>query len=140
MAIIQGFFSEQICEIRKQSLKSRKKRDPNKVIASWIEKDRLINRTGDALVVILNSSGCSWSLSESGGCSMCGYSNDTIKEVTAENLINQIKGVINSESKIQKKKIESVKLFNSGSFLDQKEIPITAQDEISGSEWSARRP
>ncbi|MEA2071900.1 MAG: archaeosine biosynthesis radical SAM protein RaSEA [Asgard group archaeon] len=120
-------FSEQICAIRKQALAERKERDPEKAIASWVEEDRLIHRPGHALVIILNSPGCSWAKSSSGGCSICGYSNETSDNITAANLKQQVKREL---VKHQGKGFESIKLFNSGSFFDSKEIPLEAQKDI----------
>ena len=127
MTLKEGLLSEQLCAMRKKSLKLRKRRVPNKAIAAWIEDDRLIKNPGKALVIIMSSSGCKWALSEGGGCSMCGYSNDTSEVITADNLIKQIQEVL---PKFADKQFQSVKLFNSGSFLDETEIPVKAQDEI----------
>ena len=122
-----GIFGEQICSLRAKSLKRRKKLIPNKAIASWIEEDRLIQEIGKSLVIIMNSSGCSWSLGEGGGCSMCGYSNDTSEKISTEDFIEQIEKVLENN---KEKDFKGVKLFNSGSFLDENEIPIEAQNRI----------
>ena len=127
MTIKSSIFKEQICNLRKSALKDRKKRQPNKAIAAWVEEDRLIVGTGQALVIIMNSLGCEWSRGEAGGCSMCGYSNDTTENITEDDLIQQIEDVYN---RFSEKDIQAVKLFNSGSFLDEKEIPPKAQEKI----------
>jgi len=124
----KGILAEQICSLRKKSLRKRKKRDTDKVIASWIEDDRLIAGPGKALVIILNSQGCQWGLGINGGCSMCGYSNETsANDISANDLITQVK---NTLTKFSKKEFQSIKIFNSGSFLDNNEIPIEAQTKI----------
>ncbi|MHA1630019.1 MAG: archaeosine biosynthesis radical SAM protein RaSEA [Candidatus Heimdallarchaeota archaeon] len=122
-----GMFSPQIYQIRKTALISRKAFAADKFIASWIEKDRLLTGIGNALVVILNSPGCQWGLGSEGGCSMCGYSNETSEGITAENLVAQFTQALHANAG---KKFQSVKIFNSGSFLDEKEIPRTAQEVI----------
>ncbi len=123
----KGIFAEQICNLREKSLRERKDRNPNKAIATWIEDDRLIKKQGKAFVIILNSKGCKWGLGKDGGCSMCGYSNETSSDITAENLIKQfLKGL----EIFEKKEFQSIKIFNSGSFLDEIEIPIEAQNGI----------
>lgn len=127
MTQIKGLLTEQICEIRKKSLSLRKMRTPNQAIASWIEDDRLLTGKGKSLVIIMNSSGCSWALGAAGGCSMCGYSNDTSLQITGEDLITQVK---DSLTKFGDKDFQAIKLFNSGSFLDSNEIPQLAQKEI----------
>jgi radical SAM enzyme (TIGR01210 family) len=124
----KGILAEQICFNKKNSLQKRKTRDTRKVIASWIEDDRLINGPGKALVIILNSKGCEWGLGVDGGCSMCGYSNETSAiDISADDLITQTK---NTLEKFSNKEFQSVKIFNSGSFLDTNEIPLEAQTEI----------
>ena len=124
----KGILAEQICSLKKKSLQKRKTRDTSKAIASWIEDDRLITGPGKALVIILNSQGCQWGLGIDGGCSMCGYSNETSAiDISADNLIAQVK---NTLANFSKKDFQSIKIFNSGSFLDTNEIPIEAQTKI----------
>ena len=91
----------------------------------WIKEDRLKNEIGKEFTIILRTKGCSWSLGENGGCSMCGYVQDAcIEDITDEQIITQFSTAINS--KIQE--IESdtdnyiLKIFNSGSFFDDSEI------------------
>ncbi|NHJ32313.1 MAG: TIGR01210 family radical SAM protein [Asgard group archaeon] len=124
----KGILAEQICSIKKKSLQKRKTRDTEKAIASWIEDDRLISGPGKALVIILNSRGCEWGLGINGGCSMCGYSNETSAiDISANNLVTQVKGALEKSST---KEFQSIKIFNSGSFLDTTEIPVEAQTKI----------
>jgi len=127
MTEVEGIFAEYLCKIRNKSLARRKERAKDKAIAAWIEDDRLITQQGKALVIILNSNGCAWAQSDSGGCSMCGYSNETSENISAKDLIKQVDDVL---IKFTAKKFQSVKLFNSGSFLDEKEIPKDAQIAI----------
>ncbi|MBN1330581.1 MAG: archaeosine biosynthesis radical SAM protein RaSEA [Candidatus Heimdallarchaeota archaeon] len=121
---IKGIFTELICQLRKDALHERKVRDPSKVIAAWIERDHLLEGPGEALVLILNSKGCSWGLGKEGGCSMCGYSNETSEGITSAHLIAQVKTALDE---FASKKFQAVKIFNSGSFLDESEIPNDAQ-------------
>lgn len=123
----RGIFAEQICALRKQSLSKRKKRTPNQPIASWIEKDRLIEGIGDSLVIIMNSATCEWAKGASGGCSMCGYSNETSDALSAENLIAQVHHALD---KFTDRPFQAIKIFNSGSFLNAAEVPVQAQNEI----------
>ena len=124
---IKGIFTEQICQLRKEALHERKARDFSTTIANWIEKDHLLKGPGDALVLILNSQGCSWGLGKEGGCSMCGYSNETSEGITSAHLIAQVKTAL---EEFTDKKFQAVKIFNSGSFLDESEIPSDAQIAI----------
>jgi hypothetical protein len=126
-SIPKGFFHEQICSLREKSLRKRDIRNPNKAISAWIEEDHLLSGPGKALVIILNSRGCSWAKAGEGGCSMCGYSNETSDEITAANLIAQVE---NALPHFIDKQFQAVKLFNSGSFLDLQEVPLKSQTAI----------
>jgi len=97
----------------------------NRPISFWIKKDRLVNEVGKEFTIILRTRGCSWALSENGGCSMCGYYLDANNEgVKDSNIISQFDYALNN--KINEIKQDSnnfvIKLFNSGSFLDDNEI------------------
>ncbi|MBD3192213.1 MAG: TIGR01210 family radical SAM protein [Candidatus Heimdallarchaeota archaeon] len=123
----QGIFAEQICALRKEWLSKRKKREPDQPIAAWIEKDRLIEGVGDSLVIIMNSTTCEWAKGPGGGCSMCGYSNETSDTLSATNLIAQVRHALD---KFSSKSFQAIKIFNSGSFLNAAEVPIKAQNTI----------
>ena len=107
----------------------------NKPISFWIKKDRLINEIGKEFTIILRTKGCSWALGESGGCSMCGYYLDAnIEDVSATQIINQFDHAYND--KINEIKQDSnnfiLKIFNSGSFLDEREVPEKVRKYIYG--------
>ncbi len=84
-----------------------------KPVAVWIEKERLDDRIVKCLTVILRSRGCYWNR-----CLMCGYKKDTSKDVTLNDLIEQLKFALRKMNGA-----EVVKIFTSGSFLDSNEIP-----------------
>jgi radical SAM enzyme (TIGR01210 family) len=95
-------------------------------ISFWTKKDRLRDKIGKEFTIILRSKGCSWALSNHGGCSMCGYYLDAAyKDVSTPQLISQFDYAFND--KINEIKQDSynyiLKIFNSGSFLDENEIP-----------------
>lgn len=99
-------------------------RDKTKPVRYWSEKDVLDGRIVDAFVIILRTRGCSWALKS--GCSMCGYFNDSLWEKLSDNdLLKQFDTTMqgyNGE--------KFVKIFTSGSFLDDKEIPQSIQKKI----------
>jgi len=101
-------------------------RDPTKPVRYWSEKDVLDNKIVDAYVIIFRTRGCSWALKS--GCSMCGYFNDSMWENISDNdLLKQLDAALqgyNGE--------KFVKIFTSGSFLDDKEIPQNIQKKILG--------
>ena len=93
-------------------------------VKTWSEKDVLDKDIVDAFVLILQTRGCSWM--QQSGCSMCGYFTDSaLKEVSDEALLTQIE---NAVEKYSDQPI--IKIFNSGSFLDESEISKQAQIQI----------
>jgi len=120
-----NIISEKINFLRKKALKKRKNLDLNKPVAFWIKEDRLINEIGKEFTIILRTKGCNWALSDSGGCSMCGYVQDaSIEQVQPEQLINQFDYAF--QRKIEEIQNDDsnyiIKLFNSGSFFDDNEV------------------
>ena len=81
-------------------------------------------RLEDALVIIMRTGGCRWA--KTSGCLMCGYSRDTYDgKITTADLTAQYNRAM---EKYSGQKI--VKIFNSGSFLDENEIPPEVRDAI----------
>ena len=118
-------FSTLIKEIRELSLKDRM--HTRKVI-HWTENSRLRSGPGKAIVFILPTRGCSWALSKSGGCSICGYIYDNPTEPDFELILSSIDEILSKSITNDEK--YSIKLFTSGSFLDTSEIPIEIQTKI----------
>ncbi len=102
-----------------------------KLIGAWQEKDRLNDEIIDSFVVILRTSGCKWA--KISGCSMCGYYNDTSPGIGEFELLNQLQ-----EATIKYKGEKLVKIYTSGSFLDNNEISPSVQkavlEQFSGAE------
>ncbi|MFO7619584.1 MAG: archaeosine biosynthesis radical SAM protein RaSEA [Thermoplasmata archaeon] len=102
---------------------ARRKADPREPVSAWSEKDRIGKDVVDALVVILRSRGCYWS--RQSGCLMCGYNNDCLGTVTADDLAVQF------ETAMQKYAGQPyIKIYTSGSFLDPKEVEPEARGRI----------
>ncbi|MCK4443678.1 MAG: archaeosine biosynthesis radical SAM protein RaSEA, partial [Thermoplasmata archaeon] len=97
--------------------------DIDRYVSSWNEKDVLDGEIVDALVVILKTSGCSWARKK--GCSMCGYSNDSDPEVKGENIVTQMTKAM---ERLDGQRL--LKVFTSGSFLDDREVPPEARQEL----------
>ncbi len=116
-----------IRELRRESRREEKKN----LIGAWGEKDRLKGEIVDSFVIIIRTPGCKWA--KISGCSMCGYYNDTSPNITEEDLMVQI-----AEAKKKYRGEKLVKIYTSGSFLDDKEVPERVQrkmlDEFSGAE------
>ncbi len=110
-------------------IKQKKKFKPQKTdkttpVNCWSEKELLNDEIVNAFVIILKTRGCSWA--HKSGCSMCGYFNDSIWSiVTDKELLQQF------EFALKKYKGEKfVKIFTSGSFLDDKEIHPIIREKI----------
>jgi len=99
-------------------------KDPTRPVRCWSEKDVLAGKIIDAFVIIFRTRGCSWALNS--GCVMCGYFNDSMWEgVSDEDLLKQFETVMKRYSGEK-----LVKIFNSGSFLDDTEIKPKVRNEI----------
>jgi radical SAM enzyme (TIGR01210 family) len=101
-----------------------KRIDVNSYVTCYEERELLNGSLEKALVVILRTQGCRWA--EEQGCLMCGYKQDSYHgEVPASALETQF------ESAMQKfSDHKMVKIFNSGSFLDENEIPVAVRTNI----------
>ncbi|MBP2171890.1 archaeosine biosynthesis radical SAM protein RaSEA [Methanococcus voltae] len=136
-------------ENRARQLRKRKEIDPDRAIATWIQDDIFVDQTmGNSFTIILRTKGCKWAY-VSGGCTMCSYLMDASPvDISTENIIKQftqalernlnIKEDATDEEKAENiktlnkkfKKGFSIKMFTSGSFLDEFEITKDAQKYI----------
>ena len=122
---INPTFSSMIRKIRENSLKDR---EHSRRIVHWVEDHRLRSGAGKALVFILPTRGCSWALSKSGGCSICGYIYDNPQQPDFDIMLESFQKIL--EDTIESEWEYSLKLFTSGSFLDKKELPLEIQKKI----------
>ena len=101
-----------------------KKSTLSQPVKTWSEKDVFNGKIIDAFVIILRTRGCSWM--HQSGCSMCGYFTDSAwQSVPNNDLLSQFNHAL------QHYKDQSVvKIFNSGSFLDDTEVSSTVQNQI----------
>ena len=127
----------------KFSAKHHRSADPKRYISTWLEDDVVdedmgIKKKGKALVVILRTHGCSWSRNNEttisahgrGGCTMCGYINDCLpanEMIKTQDISDQFRSALD---KFQDKTYDLVKIYSSGSFLDDNEIASQAQKNI----------
>lgn len=111
------------CRNLKKDFKPKIK-DPKKPVSFWSEKDVLDKKIVDTFVIIFRTKGCSWALKS--GCTMCGYYNDSLWEnVSDDDLLKQLETAM---EKYDGQKF--VKIFTSGSFLDDKEISPKVRKKI----------
>ncbi len=127
---------DKINSIRENTLKRRtnlREEQLKRPISFWVKEDRLRDKIGKEFTIILRTKGCSWALSMHGGCSMCGYYLDAVNNnISASHLINQFDYAFNDKlSEIERDSYNySLKLFNSGSFLDDNEISKEVRNHI----------
>ncbi len=101
-----------------------KQRNPTVPVRCWSEKDVLDGNTVDAYVIIFRTKGCSWALQS--GCAMCGYFNDSRWDtVSDEQLLAQFEKAMEGYHQEP-----LVKIFTSGSFLDDNEVSSSVQHQI----------
>jgi radical SAM enzyme (TIGR01210 family) len=92
-------------------------------VSVWKEKENVDGKIVDAGVVILRTSGCAHSID--GGCTMCGYNVESQDSVTAEDLIAQF-----DKASAEMEGVSFLKLYTSGSFLDEREIPASVREHV----------
>ncbi len=108
-----------------RDIRSRQKikfNPPDRPTAVWAGKDLLDGKPISALTIIFQTSGCRWN-----NCTMCGYVYDSAKKPPSyDELMKQF------ESAMSRCKDEEfiVKIFTSGSFLDDGEIDAETRKEM----------
>ncbi len=99
------------------------KRSPRQLEALWKEDDISNGRKVRVMVMIMRTNGCCWV--RSGGCNMCGYREASMDSVTEKDLLEQL------EQALRKYEGEPfVKIYTSGSFLDDNEVPPQVRRRI----------
>jgi hypothetical protein len=122
--------------------RGEQKRQPNpaRAVTSWFGAAMLHGQAGNEFVVILRTKGCCHYYPPGDGCTMCGYNNDSLGyAIDAETILEQF------TTEAQKHQDDFagtgpvvLKIFNSGSFFDDDEIPAAARDKIM--EFAASTP
>ncbi len=98
---------------------SRSSRSEKKdLVAHWREKEPLDKGSDpvEAFSLIFRTRGCFWSYDS--GCTMCGYYTDTNPKIEREYIEDQLE-----KARSEYSQEDIVKIYTSGSFLDESEIP-----------------
>ena len=91
----------------------------------WSEEELLDGKRVRCLTIILSTPGCAW-WRGSGGCIMCGYNEKASdRSITGENILSQFEAAWKS---FDNQSI--VKVYTSGSFIDESEVPSNVREEI----------
>jgi archaeosine synthase beta-subunit len=103
-------------------------------VNQWTEPEALGEERIRAFVLILRTRGCYWA--DLKGCSMCGYAKDTLgRSATPEELGQQLDAAL----RVYRGE-PYVKIYTSGSFLDDREVdPGSRQRLVEGFSHGARR-
>jgi len=116
-----------------REIRARKDRtyDPREPTRVWLDEDNTPDGVYDSLTIILNTGGCRWA--RAGGCTMCGYVAESVEggTVAHEDLMTQVQTCLDHERDNAEDPAGQVKIYTSGSFLDEREIPAETRQSIA---------
>jgi radical SAM enzyme (TIGR01210 family) len=115
-------------EIRAQRDETYDPREPTRV---WLDEDNTPTGVYDSLTIILNTGGCRWA--RAGGCTMCGYVAESVEggSVSHEALLEQIEVCLDHEREHADEPAGQIKIYTSGSFLDEREVPAKTRRAVA---------
>ncbi len=115
-------------EIRARKDETYDPREPTRV---WLDEDNTPDGVYDSLTIILNTGGCRWA--RAGGCTMCGYVAESVEggTVAHEDLMAQVDKCLEHEAEEAEEPAGQVKIYTSGSFLDEREVPAETRRAIA---------
>ena len=98
--------------------------DASRFVNAWVEDEAIGGEQVRAFVLILRTRGCYWA--DQKGCSMCGYARDTLgRSATPRELAEQLGRALG-----RYRDEPYVKLYTSGSFLDDREVDAASREAI----------
>ncbi|WP_327051098.1 archaeosine biosynthesis radical SAM protein RaSEA [Halomicrococcus gelatinilyticus] len=105
--------------------------DPHEPTRVWIDEDNTPDGIYQSLTIILNTGGCRWA--RAGGCTMCGYVAESVEggSVGHEALMDQIDVCLEHERENADEKSGLIKIYTSGSFLDEREVGAETRRAIA---------
>jgi radical SAM enzyme (TIGR01210 family) len=120
--------NEVMREIRARNDESYDPTEPTRV---WLDEDNTPDGVRTSLTIILNTGGCRWA--RAGGCTMCGYVAESVEggTVAHEDLMTQVEHCLEHEADNADDPAELIKIYTSGSFLDEREVPAETRDAIA---------
>ena len=123
-------FTVEIGKLRVISDSTRK--EHNRII-NWIDGHYFVNGTvGESLAFVLPTRACKYARAKHGGCSFCTLPTDNPWNPEAQMIEELPKrcAEIFSNKKVDNPKLDAVKFYTSGSFLDPWELPEPTRAEI----------
>ncbi len=117
--------------MRRLRAKKDEHQDPTEPTRVWLDEDLTPDGPVHSLTIILNTGGCRWA--RAGGCTMCGYVAESVEggTVSHEALMNQIEIALDREREEADRPAEMIKIYTSGSFLDEREVPAETREAIA---------
>ncbi|AKH98425.1 archaeosine biosynthesis radical SAM protein RaSEA [Halanaeroarchaeum sulfurireducens] len=105
--------------------------DPTEPTRVWLDEDTTPDGVVRSLTIVLNTGGCRWA--RAGGCTMCGYVAESVEggEVGHAALMNQIEAARAHERENAASPAPLVKIYTSGSVLDEREVPPETRSAIA---------
>jgi len=105
--------------------------DPHEPTRVWLDEDNTPDGVRQSLTIILNTGGCRWA--RAGGCTMCGYVAESVEggSVTHEALLDQIDVCLEHEAQTAEEPAPLIKIYTSGSFLDERELSANSRKAIA---------
>ena len=105
--------------------------DPHEPTRVWIDEDNTPDGVRESLTIVLNTGGCRWA--RAGGCTMCGYVAESVDggTVPPAALADQVEAALAHERDHADEPCELVKIYTSGSFLDEREVPAESRRLIA---------
>jgi hypothetical protein len=117
--------------MREIRAEKQKHYDPHEPTRVWIDEDNTPDGVYQSLTIILNTGGCRWA--RAGGCTMCGYVAESVEggSVSHEALMDQIDVCLEHEAENADEKSGLIKIYTSGSFLDEREVGAETRRAIA---------
>ncbi|MFP9193681.1 radical SAM protein [Natronosalvus vescus] len=116
-----------------REIRSRKEKsyDPHQPTRVWLDEDNTPGGVKRSLTIILNTGGCRWA--RAGGCTMCGYVAESVDggSVPHGALMDQIQVCLDHEADNADEPAPLIKIYTSGSFLDEREVGADSRRAIA---------
>ncbi|WP_227228730.1 archaeosine biosynthesis radical SAM protein RaSEA [Salinirubrum litoreum] len=117
--------------MREIRAEKQKHYDPHEPTRVWIDEDNTPDGVYQSLTIILNTGGCRWA--RAGGCTMCGYVAESVEggSVSHDALMDQIDVCLDHEQENADERSGLIKIYTSGSFLDEREVGAETRRAIA---------
>lgn len=100
----------------------------NSPLAIWTGADRVLGEVLSSVTIIIRSGGCSWNR-----CRMCQYRHERLHDLQPGELIQVMDAqLVALADMVTTHQPSLVKLYTSGSFFDDNEVPRPVRDTVAG--------